>query len=70
MKKNFYTTIVAVIFLGFVAASCHKENLQPNKTVKEQGASSSAVAAGGISSQAPSNPYGTCHPTCPASGGK
>jgi hypothetical protein len=70
MKKNFYTTIIAVIFLGFITASCHKENLQPSKSVKEQGASSSAVAAGGgTSSQTPVYPSDGNHSTCPASGG-
>ena len=38
MKKTLYTTITAVILLGFIGSSCNKENLQTSKTAKEQSA--------------------------------
>jgi hypothetical protein len=67
MKKTIYTTITAVILLGFIGSSCHKENLQTSKTAKEQSAGGqAAIAASSSGNPAPSdnNPVDAAHENC------
>ncbi|MFI5152396.1 MAG: hypothetical protein ACHQET_03635 [Chitinophagales bacterium] len=72
MKKSFYSIFIATIVLGFLAASCQKENLQTAKDSHGQGSytakgSASSDNAGsnlGVSYSPPADP--TCPRTCPS----
>jgi hypothetical protein len=73
MKRSFYTILVAGIGLGFIATSCHKENLQTTKDSHGQGSYAAKGSAStdnsgsnmGVSYTPPADP--TCPRTCPSS---
>jgi hypothetical protein len=68
MKKSIYACLIAMVSLAFLASSCHKDNLKPMPTSKQQGGSSSVAAGGGsqasVPAYDPANP-----PSCPSHGG-